>query len=163
MRMSGVLLLSTVMGVAACAGVEAGSPQTHRYVLGENASICFTEDARRASALLTADRIETVTPLYARLSSRSNFEARLRGASIALRPSVGVSKETLENVVECRRQRATAADDPFALPGDRMSISVASSDGHFVVQLSCDRMEDARQVLARSYALAGRNVTLPQD
>jgi hypothetical protein len=151
-----------VIGAAACAGVESSQP-TQRYVLGENASLCFTEAAKRASAILTADRIQEVTPLYAWLSSRSNFEARLRGASIELRPTVGLSRETVENLIECHRQGAAGSNDPFALPADRMNVRVDSSDGRFVIELSSDRMEDAREVLARSYALVGSPLTVPED
>jgi hypothetical protein len=148
-----------LLSLAGCAATEGGP--TRQYVLGESASLCFSDDARRAEALLSAAYIQEVVPLYAHLSSRGNWQARLRGASIRLRPTIGLSRESLLNAVECRRQ--VAGLDPFGLPEHRMRVSIDSSDGSFVVNLSSSRIEDAKLVLARAYALVGQTSEFPAE
>lgn len=152
--------LFLALALVGCAATTAPSRQ---YVIGENASLCFDDDAKLAELLFRAEYVREVTPLYASFSSHGSPTARVTGAAIALR-NVPIGPERLENVIECHRlavasHRGRTCDgcDPYALSDEQMRVSVEPSErGDLVVKLSCREIEDAREVLARAYAMIGR-------
>jgi hypothetical protein len=154
------LLLGLALGGCASTG-SAGS--TRQYVVGENASLCFDEDARLADALLSRDNILEVKPAYASYSSHGSAMARLAGAMIELRSVPGLESDRLQNVIECHRQavaRGANVDqsrDPYALADEQMRVAVEPAErGGMIIKLTSRNMTDAHEVLARAEALIGR-------
>jgi phage terminase large subunit-like protein len=154
------LLLGLALG--GCASTRASSP-ARQYVLGENASLCFDEDARLANALLSRENIRDVQPVYALYSSHGSATARLRGAAIEVRDGAGLERDRLANVIECHRQAVARGavvsppNDPYALADDEMQVAVESDErGDTIIKLTSRDMTEALEVLARAEALIGR-------
>jgi hypothetical protein len=151
-----------LVGLALSGCATSSSAPARHYVLGENASLCFEDDARLAQVLFARQNIYNVTPLYATFSSHGSMTSRVTGAQIEMR-GVPVGPERLENVVECHRQAlargsvAQPSSDPYALSDEQMKVAVGRGErGELVIKLSCPAIEDAREVLSRAYGLIGR-------
>lgn len=158
-RLRSLAILASVVsgGCAASSSQRSTATPAERHVVGEDASLCFRDDQPEALALLSRTNVQSVSPLYASFSSHGSVVARLRGASVVLRPGRELTKDRVENLVECHRQalRASSAidDDPLALAEPRLHVSVESSPHGVVLSLACPQIEDARLVLSRATAL----------
>jgi hypothetical protein len=127
---------------------------------------CKGEPDRPIEETLPASAIDSVRPAYSYVHSGPvDPEARLRGASIHVRPLPGMGKESLGRLLECHQVAVTlgamtaAANDPYVLPDQWLDIDVDSDRDGFVVQVRADLFDPARQVLERAklfYAAAQR-------
>lgn len=155
--------MALIVGLALGGCAATPSAPVRHYVVGENATLCFEDDARSANALLSRDSIRDVQPLYALYSSHGSAVARLEGATIELRGAPGFGVDRVQNLIECHRQAVARGaivappDDPYALSDDEVRVKVEPGErGGTVVKLSCPQIEDAREILARASALIGR-------
>jgi len=132
----------------------------------EVSALCKSVGEEGMAALLSPAFIDTVQPAYATVpSGPAEREARLRGARIQLRPMPGMSTEGLTRAVECHQSRvalgelAPLADDPYVLPGSWLDLDALSARDSFVILVSADDFEDARQVLERARRFVARAAT----
>ena len=116
--------------------------------------------------LLSASALDSVEPAYSYVKSGPNDrEARLRGASIHVKPLPGLSREALARGLECHEARVALgripapAEDPYVLDGHWLDIDVDSEADGFVVRVRTDESDAARRVLerARSFLHAQTN------
>jgi hypothetical protein len=129
---------------------------------------CKTEPGRPVDETLPVSAIDSVRPAYSYVHSGPvDPEARLRGASIHVRPLPGMGKESLGRTLECHQVAVTlgglplAADDPYVLPDRWLDIDVDSDRDGFVVQVRADDFESARQVLDRAKLFYARKSAAP--
>jgi hypothetical protein len=138
-------------GLSACATTQRPAP-----IPASVSSYCSNDLWRSAPIVLGAETIADVEPLYATLSSHGSWLSRLRGATIRFRPVAGLTEDALEALIWCHRDAVakglvpTLASDPYALPEDRMSVKIERDGAGLVAKLSCDDIDDAKAVLARS-------------
>lgn len=132
----------------------------------EVSPLCKSVSEEGMAALLSAALIDTVQPAYATVpSGPAEREARLRGARIRLRPMPGMSTEGLTRTVECHQSRvalgevAPVPDDPYVLPGSWLDLDATSARDSFVIVVSADDFEDARQVLERARRFVAQAAT----
>jgi len=116
--------------------------------------------------LLSPDFVDAVRPEYATVpSGPAEREARLRGARIRLRPIPGMSSESLTRSVECHQARVALGEvpagvnDPYVLPGRWVDLDAASAHDSFVIVVSGDDFEDAREILDRARRFVGQAAT----
>jgi hypothetical protein len=109
------------------------------------------------------DIIQKVGPYYRYvMGGPSGKEAHLAGAELELRPLPGVTAELLERGLACHAAQTilgrveAAANDPYVLPGAWVKLDVKSGGGTFVVMLSAEDPERAREVLERAKAFVAR-------
>jgi hypothetical protein len=146
-------MILIVLALSGCA-----VPARH-YVVGENATLCFDEDLRLASALLRPQTIRRVSPLYTSYSSHGSVTSRLIGATIELGWQAPPAR--VENAIACHREAIARSEldppnDPFAVAGE-VQVMVAEGDhGNLIVKLVSRNMDEARATLDRASALIGR-------
>jgi hypothetical protein len=145
----------------ACEGLRVFSPvpdmrdaRDHAHEVEAN---CRSEPNRPILETLPRSAIDSVQAAYSHVhSSGVDPEARMRGASIHVRPLPGMSKESLGRTLECHQAAvvlgtmAPSVDDPFVLPDSWLDIDVDSDRDGFVVLVRSDEFEAARSVLART-------------
>jgi hypothetical protein len=119
--------------------------------------LCKGVREQEMAPLLSARGIDAVQAAYANVPSGVGaLEKRLRGARLQLRPTPGMSSEALTRSLECHQARfalgqlTPGPDDPFVLPGAWLDLDASSARDSFVVVVSADEADDARQVLARA-------------
>jgi hypothetical protein len=144
------------LGASACVTTQPHSEAVPLSV----SSTCSGDLSRGATIVLGPEAIAEVEPLYAGLASHGSWSSRLRGATIHFRPIVGLSEQTLEALIWCHRDAIAKgivpalANDPYALPAERMQVKVESDGAGLMAKLSCDDIEDAKAVLARFCGLS---------
>ncbi len=118
---------------------------------------CKTEPARSLEETLPRASIDSVRPAYSYVHSGPvDPDARLRGASIHIRPGPAMSKESLGRALECHQVAATLGQlpalegDPTLLPDRWVDVDVESDRDGFVVLLRTDEFDSAQRVLARA-------------
>jgi hypothetical protein len=152
-----------VAGVPACTGVIPGvTPHDVRFdaaALEHDRCDPTPVDPRVYGAAV----VQKVDPYYRYVMGGPNGrEAHIAGAQLELRPLPGISAELLERGLMCRSAQVMlghaepAANEPYALADTWVKIDVSSGRGVFVVKLSAEDPERAREVLARAQAFAGQ-------
>jgi hypothetical protein len=128
--------------------------------------LCKRVHEEDMAALLAPGAIDTVEPAYANVhSGAAELESRLRGARIRLMPTPGMSSEGLTRSVECHEARVTlgevvaGADDPYVLPGTWLDLDASSARDSFVILVTVDDFEAARQVLERARRFVAHSAT----
>jgi hypothetical protein len=156
------------IGSLACAGCALLSPlpdmRTPADRAREVAPLCRNVPENDMAPLLSPDLVDTVKAAYATVpSGPAEREARLRGARIGLRPTPGMSSEVLTRSIECHQARVAlgevvaSADDPYVLPGVWLDLDASSARDSFVIVVSADDFDDARQVLERARRFVARS------
>ncbi len=114
--------------------------------------------------------VESVEPAYSFVASGPvDRQARLRGARLHLRPTTGLSRESLQRSLECHEgnvllgRASELVDDPFVLPDVWLDILAESEGDGYVVTVRTESLDDARRVLdrARRFAARGRLESSP--
>jgi len=110
----------------------------------------LTDKDREAVAHLPGGLVESVEPIVQIPANPeptlvTPTEARLRGATVAVRPIPGLSAERLQRIVECGLARNGQTDWPVVAAGT--VAQVRSGGNRFLVDLYADREKDARGVL----------------
>jgi hypothetical protein len=162
MRLPVLALASALVG---CSGIPGLVPDTrtaadHAREVEPKCKGFGEEEA--ATPLLSASIVDSVEPAYSHVQSGPvDREARLRGASLHVKPLPGFSRESLTRNLECHEARVmlgrvtALADDPYVLAGNWLDIDVDSDGDGFVVQVRADSIEVARQILDRAQRFAG--------
>jgi hypothetical protein len=130
----------------------------------ELAPKCSLLPSGESGAALARTLVESVEPDYVFMySGPVDRQPRLRGARLHLRPTAGVSRESLQRSLECHQARALlgqtgvlADDDPFVLPDVWLDITADSAGDGFVVFVRTDSLPDARRVLERARRFAAK-------
>jgi hypothetical protein len=111
--------------------------------------------------LYGVDIIAKVEPYYRFvMGGPSGSESHLAGAKLELRPLPGVTEELLERGLMCRSAQIMlghaqgAPNEPYALTDSWVKIDVKSGHGAFVVTVSAEDPNRAREVLDRARAFA---------
>jgi|SRR5580692_5072978 hypothetical protein len=130
----------------------------------EVSPLCKSVREDDMAVLLSPSSVDTVQPAYATVpSGPAEREARLQGVRIRLRPTPGMSSETLTRSIECHQARVTLgelvpdADDPYVLPGVWLDLDASSARDSFVIVVGADDIEDARLVLERARRFMARS------
>jgi hypothetical protein len=169
---SACILASTLaaIGGLALAGCALLSPLGDLRTPADRARevfpLCKSVREDDMATLLSPSAVDTVQAAYATVpSGPAEREARLRGARIQLRPAPGMSSEALTRSLECHQARVTLgevvpnADDPYVLPGEWLDLDASSARDSFVIVVSANDFEDARQVLERARRFMARSAT----
>lgn len=148
--------------------------ETHRRMAADHRAASQTlrdAEARACAGIPEGDRdespfqhredIESVSPLYMRLSAKAGGQ-RLVGATVRFRAVPGMTAEWLQRIVECHIARNAAmgyampemSECPLMIKG--ASATVTSTGDGFAVDIRSDDLDAATDIRRRAEALAGR-------
>jgi hypothetical protein len=152
-----VALLATAAG---CAQLSVPPAAKATRVAQKQCDPAAAQDDVR---VLSTTQVLESEPIYSHvISGNNNYENRLNGAKLVIRPPEGVSSERMTRILQCHGarallgqiDRAELSNDPYWLPNAWVDISVTPDNGNFAVLLSADSIPDNRQVLVRANAFA---------
>jgi hypothetical protein len=163
-------VLAFACAVGGCGGVPFLVPDTRTAADHARAvePKCKGFDEETVAPLLSPSMVDSVEAAYSHIQSGPvDREARLRGASIHVKPLPGFSREMLARNLECHQSRVmlgrvtAQADDPYVLADSWLDIDVDSEGDGFVILVRDDDIEVARRVLARAQRFAGTRAPSP--
>ncbi len=105
--------------------------------------------------------IARVEPLYTLFHIAGSFQSRAAGARIILRAEPGWTREWIDRNLDCHQARVLLKkdpplpNDPYAVPGQWLSIDEESDTHDLVVLIHAETPEVAMQVLANARAFGG--------
>jgi hypothetical protein len=158
----GAVTISAFLTAAGCMGFLPAPTHVDRVrqASEQERTRCVAQPAD--PRLFGPDVVEGVAPFYLYVNSANNREARLHGAEIRLRPLPGMTPELVGHDLMCHSAQVVLGhaqswpNDPYWLPDGWVKISVRSDDSSFVVALDGEDIEEAKEILARAKAFAGR-------
>lgn len=114
---------------------------------------------RDLSPFAHADDIASIEPIYETIILNKVSSPRLLGVSVVFRPVPGLTRERLQQIVDCHLARnaalghtsAAMPDCPLVPAGVRATVEAVSSG--MAVQIRADAPETAREVLERAERL----------
>ena len=124
---------------------------------------CYENDEQ----VLKNTTVLKVNPLYGHVhTSYNDFEARVNGAIIYVRPPAGVQPDQLSRIVECHGARVILGQvdqtqipsDPYWLPNSWVNIDVKPLAGSYAISISADSVHNGLEVLDRANAYAGTRI-----
>jgi hypothetical protein len=122
--------------------------------------VCSASAPAYPPDLFSPRMVVSVTPLYFTRSVRGNQESHLQGASLVLKPFLGLSAQDLERLLNCHAARSqlkrdgepVVANDPYWAPGHVTRVSVGFEEGVTTVQIEGQNFEAAKAILDRANA-----------
>jgi len=100
--------------------------------------------------------IDSVEPLTSHVQSGNNYETRLIGARIHVKPLPGLSRELLTRELQCHQARVVLgtapplANDPYSAAPGWVDIHVDSEENGFAVRVESFDFDTANAELARA-------------
>jgi hypothetical protein len=147
--------VAPIMALAACA---SSPPPAVRAAQAERLTCDAADVPSRAESLVQSARVLRVEPLYSHVPTANNdFENRVNGAEILIRPIPGVTPDQLAGILRCRNVRlllgqvtTALSSDPYWLPDSWVNIEVKAEGGNDLITVSADSIRESLEVLGRA-------------
>jgi hypothetical protein len=126
---------------------------------------CSGAVAQNDEQVLKGTTVTNVTPLYGHVhTSYNDYEARVNGAVIYVKPPAGVTPDQMSQLLQCHSARALLGqidasqvpNDPYWLPNSWVDIDVKPVAGGYAVTITADNVHNGLEVLARANSYAGK-------
>ncbi len=164
MKHLSLVLFASTIALVTLGCVKASVPPATQAAQVEQHQ-CGGAVAQNDEQALKGTTITSVTPLYGHVhTSYNDYEARVNGAIIYVKPPAGVTSDQMTQMLQCHSARALLGqidqsqvpNDPYWLPNSWVDIDVKPVVGGYAVTITADSVHNGLEVLARANAYAGK-------